>query len=252
MRREEKLGWIIVIGLLILFLILGFSGIDLTKLMINFNQKFYNKLGEWGVYIATFLLSIFGSFTVIIPVPYLFSIMSIMLTLPVNPVILSLFAALGASIGELSAWLFGRGAAEVVSEETINKRIKGLSELIDKGFGFWLIILFAATPLPDDLLLIALGLKEFPLKTTIIASFIGKLTQLSLIVLSVFALKKTYVGNLILNLFGFTINNGVVTSNGNTIISSIMMVGTILITIIIMVVDWSKLKRRIKRWLSNE
>ncbi len=244
---DKFLGLIIVVGLIILILILGFSGIDLMSLMIRINQWFYNKLGEWGVYFATFLLSIFGNFTIILPMPYLVSIVTLFLTIPVNPVFLALAAAFGASIGELSAWLFGRGAAEVIDEDTYEKKIKGLVELIRKGLAFPLIVLFAATPLPDDILLIALGMEKYSLKKSLIASFIGKLILVSILLIGAVALKNTVTGNFILYLFGLDISDGVVKSAGDPVVSTITMVVTIIITLIVIMVDWKKLFRRWKR-----
>ncbi len=247
MRKKQKIG-IIVIALLILsFIALGFSGIDFTSLMIKANQWFYMKAGAPGIYLSTFALSIFGSFTVILPMPYLISIITILLVLPINPIVLSIFAALGSSIGELSAWLLGRSFAQVVDEETYENKIKGLEALIQKGYGFWLIFLFAATPLPDDLLLIALGMQKYSLKNTLVPAFIGKLLMVLSLAFTVFIAKNTIIGQLVLSVFGLSVTNGAVTSTGNTITSTIAMAVTTLVTIIIITVDWTKVWKRLKK-----
>ncbi len=245
-KSDELAGWIIIVGIIALVLILGFSGIDFMSLMIKVNRWFYSKLGELGIYIATFGISIFGNFSIILPVPYLLSIASLLLTVSVNPAFLAISAALGASIGEASAWLLGRGTAEVINEKTYESKIKGLIELIRKGLAFPLVILFAATPLPDDILLIALGMEKYPLKKSLIASFIGKLMLISGVVLGVVALKGTETGNLILYLFGLQIKNGVAQSAGDPLISSITLTVTMIITLLIIMVDWKKVARRLK------
>jgi len=247
LKGQQFLGSIIIIGLIALYLILGFSGFDLMDAMIKINQWFYARLGELGIYIATFIISIFGNFTIILPVPYILSILTVLLTLPINPIILALFAALGASIGELSAWLLGRGAAELMSEEFYDKKIKGLELLIEKGYGFWLVLLFAATPLPDDILLIALGMQKYSLKKSLTASIIGKFLQVISLFFIVFLAKNTLLGQLVLYAFGLDVTNGGVQSTGNTTLSTITMAITITFTIILITVDWEKLWKRLKK-----
>lgn len=247
MRKKQKIGIIVIILLILSFIALGFSGIDFTNLMIRANQWFYLKAGAPGIYLSTFALSIFGSFTVVLPMPYLISIITILLVLPINPIILALFAALGASIGELSAWLLGRSFAQVVDKETYESKIKGLEALIQKGYGFWLILLFASTPLPDDLLLIALGMQKYSLKNTLVPAFLGKLLMVLSLAFTVFIAKNTIIGQVILYLFGLNITNGVVTSTGDTITSTITMAVTTLVTIIIITVDWPRVWKRLKK-----
>ncbi len=243
--KDKTIGWITIIGLAILFVFLGIKGVNLTETMINVNKWFYSKIGEIGIYIATFLISIFGNFTIIFPVPYTMSIMSVMATLPVNPFLLSLFAALGSSIGELSAWLFGKGTSEVLKKKDYESRIKGLVELIDKGLAIPLIILYAATPLPDDILLVALGIKGYSLKKTLIAGFIGKLMMILSITYGVFFAKETDFGLMLLNFIGIDISKTGVSSN---VFGMISMPLLIIFTLVIIMVDWKKLFRKIKRW----
>ncbi|MFA5405851.1 MAG: VTT domain-containing protein [Candidatus Nanoarchaeia archaeon] len=247
MKLSKTLSIIIVIVLLSLFLLLGFSGIDLIGAMINVNDYFYNLLGPWGIYISIFLISIFGNFTIILPVPYMLTIMTALLVMPVNPLILAVFAALGASIGELSAWLLGRGAAELIDKKRYMGKIKGLESLIEKGYGFPLIILYAATPLPDDILLIALGMKKYSLKNSLIASFIGKLLMVLALIFAVFIAKNTFIGQVVLYLFGLDISNGTVTSAGNTFVSTITLTVTFVITMLLIMVDWERVWKRIKK-----
>jgi membrane protein DedA with SNARE-associated domain len=66
-----------------------------------------------------FIISIFGNFTIFFPVPYVIAliVISAVIGFPgVNPILLGLVGGLGASIGEVTAWLIGKGSQEMFSE----------------------------------------------------------------------------------------------------------------------------------------
>jgi len=247
LRADKFLGLIIVIGLIILFLLLAFSGIDIMGGMINANKWLYDKMGVAGVYLASFGISIIGNFWIILPTPYILSVMTTLITLPVNPIIMALVVGGGASIGELTAWLLGRGAVEVINEKKYEKKSRGMDVLIQKGWGSWLVFLYAATPLPDDILLIILGMEKFSLKKALIASFLGKVTMVLLLVLVVFILQNTFWGQIILYGFGLDITDSEVKSTGDPILSTITMIVTTTVTIAITTIDWKKVFKRRKQ-----
>ena len=253
MKKEYERALIIigVIGIIIGIIIFLTLNIDLAGLMINFTQEYYDSFGEIGVYAAIFLLSIIGNFTIILPVPYLLALASVIIMLPVNPLIIGLFAGLGAAIGELSAWLIGRGAGEVAEIDKkkgrLSKNIKGLKTLINKGFGFPLIILFAATPLPDDVLLIALGMAKYSLKKSLTAAFIGKVIM-TMTVSGFSVIAKAFpAGQFVLSLYGLKIVDGTAVSTQNPLVSNITLIITILLIFLIVIIDWEKLFKKFKK-----
>ena len=247
MQKNKILILALIIAVIIAFLMLALSGIDLMNLMIKANQWFYLKLGSLGIYIATFIVSIFGNFTVILPVPYIVSIITILLITPVNPLILALFAAAGASLGDMTAWLLGRGTAAILNKKKYMNWIKGLTQLIRKGYAFWLLIIFGATPLPDDILLIALGMENYPLKKTMIGSFIGKFILMLSLILGVVLAKNTIIGQWILYIYGLQItSNGSVKSAEDPLISTLTTIVTIALTLLMIKIDWAELLKKIK------
>ena len=56
-------------------------------------------------YLGAFIISIFGNFTILLPVPYTLTIYAFGATL--NPLLLGLVCGLGATIGEFSAYILG-------------------------------------------------------------------------------------------------------------------------------------------------
>lgn len=239
---------IILLADLIIFLMMD---INISAGLMGLVNTLYETLGEFGVYLAILILSLIGNMTVIVPFPYLIPLMTILIILPVNPVILILLTGLGASVGELTSWLLGRGARQVISiekkEKVLDKKIKGLVELIKKGFGMPLVILFAATPLPDDLILFALGMVKYSLLKALIGGFIGKTIMASSLILVTLLAKTTSLGQFILGLYGLKIVDSAVVSAESPLISNLMIIITAAILILIVIVDWEKLYNRIKK-----
>ena len=68
---KERLAAIIFLTLfVILIIVLAALDLNMGKIMQNIVDWFENKIGLWGIYIGVFVISIFGNFTIIFPVPY--------------------------------------------------------------------------------------------------------------------------------------------------------------------------------------
>lgn len=135
---------------------------------------------EYG-YLGAFIGSVLGNITIALPIPYAFLVTALGTRL--NPFILGLVSGLGATIGELSSYLVGRAGRRALDPQQLS-RLDVVRRLLDK-YGYLTIILFAATPLPDDLLLVPLGLIKYDLKTLVVSVWIGK---------TVLALALAYAG----------------------------------------------------------
>lgn len=129
-----------------------------------------NLVATYG-YTGAFLISIFGNFTLFFPVPYVITIYAFGATL--NPILLGVACGLGSTIGEFSAYFVGRGGRRVIDEK-YGKQLETAKMLV-QTHGMAIIFLFAVLPLPDDLILIPLGMLRYSLKKAIVAMFAGKL-----------------------------------------------------------------------------
>ena len=127
-------------------------------------------VGQYG-YAGAFLISIVGNFTVFLPVPYTITIYTFGATL--NPFLLGIAAGLGSTIGEFSAYLIGAGGRKVL-DERYGDRFDTAKLLVEKH-GMLIIFLFALLPLPDDLILVPLGMMNYNFKKALTAAFVGKL-----------------------------------------------------------------------------
>jgi membrane protein YqaA with SNARE-associated domain len=124
----------------------------------------------WG-YGGIFLVSFLGNATIFFPIPSFLSVFAVGGVL--NPWILGLVAGLGAALGELVGYVLGFGGKKAL-ERKYKKHIKKARHLAHKIGMFPLIVLFAVTPLPDDITGILGGIVHYDLKKFLLASFIGK------------------------------------------------------------------------------
>jgi len=127
-------------------------------------------------YIGAFAISLFGNFTIFFPVPFTLTIYAFGSTL--NPLYLGLVCGIGSTIGEFSAYLIGRGGRKVL-DERYEKRLDTAKILIQE-YGMLVIFVFALLPLPDDLILIPLGILKYSIRKAMIAMFIVKELRLFL------------------------------------------------------------------------
>ncbi len=177
----------ILITVILTIIVLAIGWLVLNK------QKFFISLMKTYGYLGIFLVNLIGSSTIIFPLPS--SIVTFTAGAVLNPFFVGLFSGLGSAIGEFTGYALGFGGRKVI-EKKYKKDIKKTERLFQKYGGFLIIVLFAATPLPDDVVGIIGGTLKYPLKKFFIASLIGK-TILNLIL----AYGGFYGINWILNVF---------------------------------------------------
>lgn len=247
---EKYFGLIFIIALVGFFVYLGLTGINFGQWLANTAMWYYNEYGYWGIYLGVFLISIFGNFTVIFPVPYTIALIVISIIVPgVNPILLGLVGGLGAGLGEVSAWLIGRGTQEMIGDKESIARMKGY---VDAGWAPFLIFLFAATPLPDDAFLIVLGVAQYSIWKTLVWCFLGKFVLCFVSSAIPLWLADTPIGQTMLGLYGIDLEaaqKGIIPESTVTDIirSSLTWIGTIMVIFLLIYVDWSKILGKIKK-----
>lgn len=209
-------------------------GISITRLMGNLVGLWAGLMGIFGIGVAVFVISIFGNFTIVFPVPYTAALIIIGISYPLSIweiIFIGVMAGLGASIGELSAWLLGRSQSDTIEDSESGKQFMKLKEQIDKGYGGLLVFFYAATPLPDDVLLIALGATKYnPLKL-VFWCFLGKVV-LCLITIGLAVPLQPVLGG----------------ENPNPIMETAWIVIGLSIILLIIYVDWEKVFKKNKNY----
>ncbi|MFX1312699.1 MAG: VTT domain-containing protein [Promethearchaeota archaeon] len=243
-------GLIFIITILIVFVILAIFNFNFGQWLADSIMWFYRNYGDIGIYIGVFVISIFGNFTIIFPVPYVIALIVISAIIStVNPIMLGLFGALGASIGEVSAWLIGRGSQKIIGD---SENIERMKKYIDLGWAPLIIFIFAATPLPDDAFLIVLGIAKYSIIKTLIFTFIGKFVLCFLCSALPIWFADTTFGNFLFNLFGINLEaarTGIIPPSTpiDILWSSLVWSATIIIMFLLVYVDWGSILMRLKK-----
>jgi len=147
---------------MIIYGILFTSLNDIIQFLLNLVEKY----GYFGAFIG----SIIGNITIALPTPYAFLITALGTNL--NPFVLGLVSGLGATLGELMSYWVGLASRKALNPQQLN-RLEIVKRLVVK-YGSLVIVLFAVTPLPDDLLLIPLGIIGYDFRKLAFSIWTGK------------------------------------------------------------------------------
>jgi len=239
---KQRLWSIIFLFLfVVLIVVLAALNLNLGEIMRNIVDWFQLKIGIWGIFIGVFIISIFGNFTVIFPIPYTLALVTAATDPTIQAwhvIVMGIFAGAGASIGEVTAWFLGRASKNVI-EDGMEKQVARAQRWIDKGLAPIIIFLFAATPLPDDAVLVFIGLLGYALWKTVIWCFLGKIVLTSATGLAAKYLGETAFGEKILWLFGLKLGeSGVTASEPAGWISALVWIASIAVIGVVLFIDW--------------
>lgn len=179
-------------------------------------------------YLGIFLISLLGSMSLFVPIPYTIVIFTLGGLPGFEPLWIAIAAGLGSAVGEFSGYLIGVGGRKAIGQK-YRKKMDFLMKLFKK-FGPIAIFIFALTPLPDDLLFIPLGVMRYSLIRAFIPALIGKFFS-NLII----AYSGKWSLEIISELFGLE-------GEGSSFIIG-TVIGIILMIIVIVImfkVDWEK------------
>lgn len=130
-------------------------------------QGFVAATGYFGI----FIVSLVGSASIVLPVPFIAIVFSSAVFL--NPLLVGISAGFGAAIGEMTGYGAGYGAQTFIIK---HKKWFALAEKwFQKHGGFFVIFVFAATPLPFDVVGLMSGAMKYPIRKFFVATLLGKI-----------------------------------------------------------------------------
>jgi len=132
--------------------------------------------------VGIFLVSMVSNSIPFITVPYLGIVAgySFIYRDPVSRIVLILSSAAGATTGKIVVYFLGKAFRRGLGESS--KRNIELFKRVARKSLFVAIVIFASTPLPDDILYIPLGLMNYPLPQYVLAIFAGKVVLTGIVV----------------------------------------------------------------------
>jgi uncharacterized membrane protein YdjX (TVP38/TMEM64 family) len=144
---------------------------DIASLALQFIAWSQDVVGAWG-YLGIFVINIIANASIFFPVPA-FAVVFLFGAI-LSPWLVGIVAGVGAAIGEMTGYLVGIGGREVLKRRE-DRWFRKAKEWSEKRGIFPVIILFAATPLPYDIIGILCGVIKYDLRKFFLATLIGKL-----------------------------------------------------------------------------
>ncbi len=133
-------------------------------------------------YVGIFMVSILGTSSILFPLPL--DILIFTVSAFFNPWILGIVSGVGSSIGEMTSYFVAFAGAKIV--EMTDKKHKSYEKAVryfDK-YGFWIIPVFAFTPLPMDVVGLAAGGMKYDYRRFFLGVLIGKIPRMLIISLA--------------------------------------------------------------------
>ena len=138
---------------------------------------FTPEVGYLGLTIVSFI----GSLIPFVPIPSFVLVATMAVGEQFDIHVLVLIAALTSTAAKQIIFYVSYGGRKIISEKT-KRRMKPFQKLV-KRYGGSAAFVAAATPIPDDLVYIPLGLAKFNPKRFFIATLLGKIVLYYVIVL---------------------------------------------------------------------
>ncbi len=138
----------------------------------NIQELLYSLVENWG-YLGAFIVSILGNMIPFFPIPYLAAIFLTAANFPsIDPTLLGIISGIGGGIGKMFIYFLGRGTSSVV--KVSNEKLEALKKIVG-NYGAMAAFMLAATPSPDDIIMIPLGMMKYDLMKFFIAVTAGKI-----------------------------------------------------------------------------
>jgi len=192
-------------------------------------------------YLSLALVNFFGSLIPFVPLPgfLLLATMSVGNTFDLH--ILALSSAITATVAKQIIFYVSYGGRKIINEKT-RKRMRPFERLV-KRYGAAAAFFAAATPIPDDLVYVPLGLAKYNPKRFFVATLTGKIVLSYVVVLISHHLGLSLVEPFLENIDDATpVYIGIV-------VFGVMMTTTI---VLLLRLDWAKILGRFAPWTLDE
>ena len=133
--------------------------------------KWLMTIARQNGYPGIFLISLIGSLSIIVPIPYTMLIFAAGHFL--DPFLVAIVAGAGSALGEFSGYALGYYGRAIISKEQ-QKKMNYVLRIFNR-YGAITIFIFALTPLPDDLLFIPLGIMRYSFLKAFLPCLLGKI-----------------------------------------------------------------------------
>ncbi len=171
MRTSDKLFILAVVGTIVY----GFIVILIPDTAAASTSLYYwimdaaSALGYSGAFAVSFL----GNATILVPFPYVVVPFVLGAEMGHDPWIVGLVSGIGAALGEMIGYFAGYYGRRLLKEED---KINGFREYVQRRPSMTPVMIWflAATPIPDDILIVPLGVARYSWWKMFVPLLIGK------------------------------------------------------------------------------
>ena len=192
-------------------------------------------------YLGLTIVSFFGSLIPFVPIPSFVLLATMAVGNQFDIHILALSSALAATVAKQIIFYVSYGGRKIISEKT-KKRMKPFQKLV-KRYGGSAAFVAAATPIPDDLVYIPLGLAKYNPKRFFIATLLGKIVLCYVIVLI-----SHYMGLSLLEPILQDVEDPLPVYVGIIILGTVMTI----IVILLLRLNWERILGRVAPWTLDD
>jgi membrane protein DedA with SNARE-associated domain len=194
---------------------------------------FANEIGYLGLAIVSF----FGSIIPFVPLPSFILLATMSAGDKFNIHYLALIVTITSTIAKQIIFLISYGGRRIITEKT-RKRMKPFERLV-KRYGAAAAFAAAATPIPDDLIYVPLGLAKYNPLRFFISTFLGKLVLSYVVALISHFFGMTYVAPLLED-----VNDPSAIYAGFAVFAGL----TVAAIVLLLRLNWEKVLGRIAPW----
>ena len=196
-------------------------------------------------YLGLALVSFFGSLIPFVPIPSFILLVTMSVGDQFDLHILAIIAAVTATIAKQIIFVISYGGRKIMSEKT-KQRMLPFQRLVKK-YGAAAAFVAAATPIPDDIIYVPLGLAKYNPLRFFIATLTGKLVLCYAIVILAHYLSGPVIDP-IFEMFGITEPEDL--DDPTPIIIGIVVFGAVMTAVVVLMLrmDWSRILGRFLPW----
>jgi len=192
-------------------------------------------------YIGLTLVSFFGSLVPFVPLPSFLLLATMSVGDQFNLHILAIISAVTATGAKMVVFSVSYGGRRIIGEKS-RKRMRPFERLVKK-YGGGAAFFAAATPIPDDLIYVPLGLAKYNPKRFLIATLTGKLVLSYAIVFIAHNMGLSIVEPFLEDI-----------EDVSTIYIGIAIFGAMMTSVVILLLklDWQRIMGRFAPWTLDE
>ena len=196
-------------------------------------------------YLGLALVSFFGSLIPFVPIPSFILLITMSTGDQFDLHVLALTAAITATVAKQIIFAISYGGRRIISEKT-KQRMRPFQKLVKK-YGAGAAFFAAATPIPDDLVYVPLGLAKYNPLRFFIATLTGKIVLCYVIVILSHYL-STPIVEPIFESFGITETDDL--SDPTPILIGIIAFGGAMTAVVVLLLrmDWNRILGRFLPW----